>query len=157
MQRDAFIFDEFAQMREVLQIYGTKILTKQQKRLMQKAGFSLKRTTKQKARALVKQKSGGYHRSIKKGKLYTKDDMLSIRVYSNEPHAHLIEEGHYQVVNPGKGKGNGRGVIPGKGIGERIGFVSGRWVFDKGLQAYIPKFEQETEDLVDEVIAGICK
>jgi len=65
----------------------------------QKAGNELKRLVKQKARLAVKQKSGKYMRSIKRGKIvFNRDDDVSVRVYSNAPHSHLLEEGHAKVL-----------------------------------------------------------
>ena len=80
---------------------------------------------------------------------------MSVRVYSNAPHAHLIEEGHEQTVNPGKGEGNGHGVIPGKGIGRKVGEVKGFGVFEKAQEEFEPEFASACEDVIDELIDKI--
>ena len=69
--------------------------------------------------------------------------------------AHLIEEGHDQTVNPGKGKGHGRGVIPGKGIGRKVGEVEGFGVFEKAQEEFEPEFASACEDVIDELIDKI--
>lgn len=121
------------------------------KSFLQKEGNKLKRRTNARARA-VGTVSGSYKKSIKRGKVWSKGDNTSVRVFSNEPHAHLVEDGHYQVLNPPKGKGMGRGVKKGKGIGRRIGYVPGRKVFQKGYQDFASTYEQDCETMVDEMI-----
>ena len=131
---------------------------KKVKKSMQKSGTELKRRTLRQIRLVnLGTKTGNYKAGIKRGKFYTKDGASLIRVYSNAPHAHLIEEGHAQVVNPGKGKGNGHGVRPGKGIGRKVGYVAGREVFAKAEEAYTEQFHRNCEDLLDEVVDEICK
>ena len=36
--------------------------------------------------------AGQYHKSIKRGKVYTKDGQMRIRVYSGDPIGHLVEQ-----------------------------------------------------------------
>lgn len=156
MAEAEFLFDEFTQFAEKFGEVLTKKLEKKEKAMLRKSGSKLLRKTKAQARKVGK-KTGKYQSSIKRGKVYRKDGALAIRVYSGAPHGHLIEEGHNQTVNPGKGRGNGHGVIPGKGIGHKPqpgkkAFVEGQWVFDKTLKAFVPIFQADVEDMLDEVM-----
>ena len=71
-------------------------------------------------------------------------------LYDNK--LHLLEYGHEKVVNPGKGRGNGRGVIPGRGIGRNVGFQPGYKVMEKGAR----EFEEKRED-VNEISKALDK
>lgn len=155
--RDGFDISELYGFSEKL-ILTSKEASKAQRKFLQKQGNKLKRKTKAKVRALgIKQHTGNYNKRIKRGKVWTEANanVMSVRVYSNAPHAHLIEKGHEQTVNPGKGKGNGRGVIPGKGIGRKVGEVEGFGVFEKAQEEFEPEFASACEDVIDELIDKI--
>lgn len=90
------------------------------------------------------------------------------RVYSNQPHAHLLESGHRQVMNPlraykyiGSENSNtqgikmGRMVKPGKNRGRTIGRVSGRLVMKKAGENFAPTFCREAESAIDDIIARL--
>ncbi len=95
-------------------------------------------------------------KGIKRGKVWRMPDgTQAVRAYANTPHAHLIEDGHDQVVNPGKGKGNGRGVRPGRGIGRKVGHVNGRAVFAKAGEAFASAYVRACEEVIDEMIGKI--
>lgn len=128
------------------------------KKTMQRSGTELKRRTLRQIRLVnLRTITGNYKAGIQRGKFYQKKGEYYIRVYSNAPHAHLIEDGHDQTVNPGKGKGNGHGVRPGKGIGRKVGEVEGREVFAKAEDAYEEQFHRNCEEMLDEVIDELCK
>lgn len=143
------------------------------KDFMRKMGDKLKQKTKAQIRASgVKRKTGAYRRSIKRGKVYRKKDDYRTRVYSNQPHAHLIEEGHRQVMNPPRKMKNGekpykylgkknsriRGrnwgllVEPGEGKGKTIGKIRGRYVMRKAGESFEPVFEREANRAVEDMI-----
>ena len=135
-------------------IQSSKEASKVQKKFLQQQGTKLLRKTKAQVRVSgIQTRTGNYMKSIKRGKVYTKDGAQRVRVYSNAPHAHLIEEGHDQVVNPPKEKG--RGVKPGKGIGDKVGHVEGHEVFLEAYEAYAPVYERDCEGAVDEMIRKI--
>ena len=155
--RDGFDISELYGFSEKL-ILTSKEASKAQRQFLQKQGTKLKRKTKAKVRALgIKQHTGNYNKRIKRGKVWTEANAnaMSVRVYSSAPHAHLIEDGHEQTVNPGKGKGNGHGVIPGKGIGRKVGEVKGFGVFEKAQEEFEPEFASACEDVIDELIDKI--
>lgn len=87
------------------------------------------------------------------------------RVYSNQPHAHLLEEGHRQMLNPLRehkyiGKENaskrgiemGRLVEKGKNKGQQIGRVPGRSVMAKAAANFEPVFNRQSESMIEEMI-----
>lgn len=148
---DGFQFGEWDAHIEHLEDMA-KYAGKRQKQFLRKEVKKLQRLTKANAR-IVGKITGKYLTSIKTGKVYTKDDLMAIRVYTYSPHAHLLEDGHDQVVNPPKR--NGQGVIPGRGIGRTVGHVPGRWVFSKAYNGFIPIFLADCENLIDEEIAKL--
>lgn len=150
-------------------IHASRDTARMQKQFLRQQGSKLARKTKAVARAKVQQvavskprytrEAGTYHKKIKRGKLWTSGGADQIRVFSNDPVAHLIEEGHWQIVNPGKGRGNGRGVRPGRGIGHapRAGRsqVEGRQVFRDTYTAFRPQFLQDSEEMVAELVRNL--
>ena len=158
MAEASFLFGELDQLIENME-EEAKNYNKRSKAMMKKQIRKLRRDARARARAQgIKKQTGTYQKSIKQGKVWRKDgDTLSARIYSDAPHAHLLEEGHDMVVNPGKGRGNGHGVIPGKGIGRKVGHIDATWVFDSALKALVPQFEEAVEDMLDEVVRGICR
>ena len=156
MARDGIDLSELDEFTDRL-IQSSKEAKKTQRRFLQQQGNKLKRKTKAQARVSgIKTKTGNYMKGIKRGKVWSsRNGAQSVRVYSGAPQAHLIEEGHDQVVNPGKGKGNGRGVRPGKGIGRTVGHVEGREVFLKAGEAFEPEYERACEEAIDEMISKI--
>lgn len=156
MARDGIDLSELDAFTDRL-IQSSKEASKAQRKFLQQQGNKLKRKTKAQARlAGIQQHSGNYMKGIKRGKVWkARNGAQAVRVYSNAPHAHLIEDGHDQTVNPGKGKGNGHGVKPGKGIGRKVGYVEGREVFLDAYEAFEPEYERASEEVVDEMIRKI--
>ena len=156
MARDGIDLSELDEFTDRL-IRTSKEASKVQRRFLQQQGNKLKRKTKAQARvAGIKTKTGNYMKGIKRGKVWrSRNGAQAVRVYSNAPHAHLIEEGHEQTVNPGKGRGNGHGVRPGKGIGRKVGHVKGREVFLKAGNAFEPEYDRACEEAIDEMINAI--
>ena len=156
MARDGIDLSELDEFTDRL-IQSSKEASKAQRKFLQQQGNKLKRKTKAQARLVgIQQHTGNYMKGIKRGKVWKeRNDAQAVRVYSNAPHAHLIEDGHDQTVNPGKGKGNGHGVKPGKGIGRKVGEVEGREVFLKAYEAFAPEYERASEEAVDEMIRKI--
>ena len=91
MARDGFDCSELMEFAEQLGAQP-KELEKVQKKLLRDQGSKLRRKTAQQARATVNRTAvhrkeydraaGQYHKSIKRGKVYTKDGQMRIRVYS---------------------------------------------------------------------------
>lgn len=93
-----------------------------------------------------------------------------IRVYSASPHAHLLEEGHDQVMNPKnpergysylgeaaetRGIAMGRRVKEGRGIGRKIGRVRAYGVLDNASRKFAPQFASRAEQAIDTIISKI--
>lgn len=155
MARDGLDVSELDAFTDRL-IRSSKEANKEQKKFLRQEGNALKRKTKQQMRIVnLGEKTGNYKKGIKRGKVYEKDDSNRVRVYSNAPHAHLIEDGHDQMVNPGKGPGGGRGVKKGRGKGRKVGRVEGRQVFAAAADQYAPTFAQHCEDAIDRMIDKI--
>ena len=156
MARDGIDLSELMDFADRLDGSGQS-MEKRERKFLQQQGNKLRRKTKAQARLSgIKQHTGNYMKGIKRGKVWKKSDgAQAVRVYSNAPHAHLVEDGHDQKVNPGKGEGNGRGVKPGKGIGRTVGHIEGRKVFLKAYEAFAPEYENDAEEMVDEMIRKI--
>jgi len=135
------------------------------KKAMQTSGNKLTRLVRRKGKALVTKRDNVYHKSFKRGKVFIDPDGdITVRALNTAPHAHLLEYGHRNVVNPPKegesyvsNLGNGgfktlKRVIEGKGIGKEVGFTRGRKVMEKGAK----EFEQKRED-VQEISKALDK
>ncbi len=101
-------------------------------------GTKLARKTRAKARSLgIKRKTGTYFKRIKRGKLVKeRDGSVRIRVYSNAPHAHLIEEGHKKWIH-------------GVDTGEK---VEGRKVFIRAARGFENDFAEVVEQTMDKIL-----
>lgn len=138
-------------------IQSSKAAAKVQRQFLQRQGSRLKRETAAFVELSgIQTRTGNYMRGIKRGKVWKMPNgAQAVRVYSNGPHAHLIEDGHDQIVNPGKGRGNGHGVKPGKGIGRKVGHVDGRKVFARTYKSFAPKYAKYCEEAIDKMIEKI--
>lgn len=140
MARDGLLFEELEMFADKLDSVGRKQMAKAEAKMMRKAGTKLKRRTLRQIRlANLRTITGNYKKSIQRGKVWKEDGSMRIRVYSNAPHAHLIEQGHIVYIKNGYKK------------------VPGREVFIDAQNAFEPDFEDACEDLLDEVIREICK
>ena len=109
------------------------------KNFLKKSGNKLKNKTKAVARSRVKEYSGNYLRSIKRGKLYEYEGALTIRTYASPiiaPHAHLIEHGH---------------IIKNKAR-EEVGYKDGYDVFSTAADEYEKEFESEVQEHVQNIL-----
>lgn len=161
---DTTDIDDFA---KTLLKFASSEMQKESKKFLQKEGNTLRKKTLAKAKSLTNKKTGNYYAGIKRGKVYHYRDKTnnSVRVYGGSPHAHLIEYGHRQVLNPGKdGKvapiGNGnfaKGVIEGRNKGREIGFVEGLHVFEKAKNEFESEFKTACEGFADDILKGLSK
>ena len=128
------VFDasELSQYAKDLEL-AEKNTPKVTKSFLRKEGSKLLRQTKKDARS-VKDKTGKYRKSIKRGKVYDYQGSQAIRVYSSAPHAHLIENGHRMVTHDGR----------------EVGFVPGKHVFEKAGKAFEPVFVKDIDQLLEE-------
>lgn len=125
-------------------------------KVMRKVGNKARTEVARYARSRVIDDTGLYNKKWKRGKVFKgrNRDETVVRVINSAPHAHLLEYGHRQVMNPHKGKGNGRGVIPGKGIGREVGFVLGFHNLEKGMKNFEAsgKFDDTLSDWLDDLL-----
>lgn len=159
--KDGFDIKELTQFEKNLINIAQKQMPKESKQFLRKEGTKLKKKTLSKARAKVNKGDGGYLKSIKRGKTYKyrENGGLAVRVYSSAPHAHLIEYGHRQVLNPfedGKvanlGERYSKGVKEGKGIGTEIGFVPGRRVFEESAKQFESEYYDDAQKFIESVL-----
>lgn len=134
-----------------------KSMPKKCAKFINKESSKLTARTKLEAKSAVFSHTGKYQGSIKKRSVNKKDGNYSGGSESKDRKAHLLEYGHRQVVNPGKGDGNGRGVIPGKGIGRQVGVVAGRNVFHAAANKFEHTFNNDVGDFLDEVVQEVAK
>ena len=107
---------------------------RQEKKFLRKEGSKLLRKTKKNAKR-VKKRTGKYHSSIKRGKVYSYHGAQAVRVYSAAPHAHLIEDGHRQVLPNG----------------QELGFIPGMHIFEESWREFEPEFLDDVDDMLDEL------
>lgn len=100
---DGIDFSEMDEFTKKLMDLAVKKMPKESKAFLRKEGNKLRKLTKQKAKGI--KDTNAYYKSIKRGKVYTYDGKLSIRAYSNDPKAHLIEDGHRIVGKDGSEHG----------------------------------------------------
>ena len=157
---DGFDVTELTKFEKQLLDVAQVKMPKEIRKFMRDEGNLLKKKTKAEANQLVKKGTGdeppSYHKSIKRGKVYVYkgNGGMAVRVISSDPKAHLLEYGHRQVVNPGKGSGGGKGVIPGKGIGKEVGFVPGLHVFEKAAKGFDSEFKEDAQQFIDALLDG---
>lgn len=132
-----FDLRELTQFENKLLDLADKTMPREIKKFIRQEGTKLNKKTKNKARSLVKKKTGNYYKSIKKGKVYKYrgNGGISIRVYSSAPHAHLIEKGHRVIVN-----------------GQEKGFSQGKRVFEKSENEFKSEFFKDTQNFIDDML-----
>lgn len=107
---------------------------RKQKKFMEEKGTHLKAATVSEGKKHGKNIGKMTKRGTKRGKYYRYKKSAAIRVYSSEPHAHLIEEGHRMVTHDG----------------QEVGFVPGHHVFENAAKKFEPYFLREVERMIDE-------
>lgn len=125
---------------------------KKSKEFLRKQGTELNRQTKKLAKQRVGKNGKGpdkdkpanerYISGFKRGKAYKHkaSNSFAVRVYNSRPHAHLIEDGHVELV---------KGRRPPK-TGER--FVRGFHVLRDSASAFEPKFNADVEEFFDNLL-----
>ena len=148
MARDGFDLSKLDDFTDSL-IQASKDANKVQEKFLRDQGSKLARKTKQRARVEINKtavnrkkytrEAGHYHKSIKRGKVYKKDGAQQVRVYSGDPVGHLIEDGWTPKLRNGK--------LGGHQDGENILAAS--------FEAFVPQFEKDSEEMIDEMIRKI--
>lgn len=132
---DGFDFRELDDFAKELLELAQNTMPKETKVFLRNQGGELLKEAKKSGKQNVKTKTGNYQKAFKKGKVYLYDENLSIRVYNNSPHAHLVEFGHIQT-----------GHKPNK---KESGFVTGKFVLKKAHDNFVNKFTDNIEKFLD--------
>ncbi len=128
---DGFDIKELTNFEKKLIDLATTKMPKESKKFMQNEGNKLKKKTLAKAKQKVDKDTGNYHKSIKRGKVYKYNGDLSIRAYSGDNKAHLIENGH-RIVDK-------NGVEHGFKEGEHV-FLEAEKEFEQQYYSDVQKF-----------------
>ncbi len=99
---------------------------RQEKKFLRKEGSKLLRKTKKNAKR-VKKRTGKYHSSIKRGKVYSYHGAQAVRVYS--------ADGHRQVLPNG----------------QELGFIPGMHIFEESWREFEPEYLDDVDDMLDEL------
>lgn len=108
---------------------------KDAKEFLRKSGNKLKNKTLNIAKVRVKEGTGNYIKSIKRGKVYDFKGALAVRAYSTAPHAHLIEYGHIKKDRTGK----------------EHGFTRGKHIFTTASKEFEDEFYSDTKKFIDDI------
>lgn len=122
--------------KDLIQLANSINNGKDSKAFLNKSGNKLKTKTVSIAKSRVKEDTGNYIKSIKKGKVYEFGGNLAVRTFSTAPHAHLIEYGHIIKSRDGK----------------EHGFKRGYGVFGTAEREFEKDFYDDTEKFVDEIL-----
>ena len=133
MASEVIDISELNKLAKGLYEVGVKFPRKQ-KKFMEKQGAHLKAATVSEGKKHGKNIAKMSKRGTKLGKYYRHKKSAAIRVYSAEPHAHLIEDGHRMVTHDG----------------QEVGFVPGAHVFENASKKFEPHFLKEVEGMIDE-------
>ena len=110
---------------------------KETKKFLRTQGKELSKENKKQANLFqLNKKTGNFNKGFKKGKVYKFQGNLTIRAFNSSPHAHLLEYGHRKVTQ----------------TGDDIGFTEGYHFMEKAKKLYGPKYEQEVEKFIDELL-----
>ncbi|NGM81290.1 HK97 gp10 family phage protein [Paenibacillus sp. 7124] len=137
MARDGFDtrkLDAFA--RQLLEI-AEETMPRETKKFLRQEGLKLTRLVRNNAKSSgIEKESGNYFCSIKRGKIYKFDGNLSIRAYSNDPKAHLLEHGHRNVGKDGS----------------EHGFTKGYKVFKRSQQEFERQYLDDCEEFINDLL-----
>lgn len=116
---------------------------KEAKKLMRKSGDQAKKVILRRAKQSVVEDTGGYFRSIKRGKVWVDQSSgeYKVRTYSRSRHAHLLEYGHRMV-----------GHEPDK---KELGFVLGFHIFDKASKDINQQWNEILETEFDKIMSKL--
>ena len=139
-------YDELTSFaKNMLELVNDKYPAKS-KKLMNKAGFALKRIIKKEYNAKTKKKTGNLLKGVTKGKPYKyHGNTWQIRVFNKAPHAHLLEYGHrFRTIKRRGWKFTGQ-------------YVPGRNIMGSAAESFYPVFNQMCEEFADEIIEDLAK
>ena len=140
MSDDGFDISSLTNFEKDLMKFANDTMPKESKKFLRDTGTKLKTATLSNAKSKVKKCSGDYFKSIKRGKVYKyNSDELAIRCYSNDPKAHLLENGHRQTTKDGV----------------EIGWVDGYHIFEQAEKEFEGTYYDRAQKFVNGVIEKI--
>lgn len=105
---------------------------------LRRVALGMKRSTVQKMRERTREHTGNLvKKGVKVDKVKGYGSNLSVDIYGNQPHFHLIENGH-EIIDPK--------------TGENKGFAPGKHMMADTITEYREKYPEEMEKLVVRVI-----
>lgn len=111
---------------------------KETRKFLNKQGYALRKKTREVSKRLVKKRSGQYHKSWRKGKVYAyKGDKtnLAVRVFNNSPGAGAIEVGRTYKKKDGS-----------------EWFKPGVHVMETAVKEFEPEYSRALDNFVDELV-----
>lgn len=109
---------------------------KEARQVLRRVGSRARTIIARKGRQLVKKETGNYHKGFKRGRVWVKDGSYRVRVYNNQPHAHLIEDGRRIIGKDGS----------------EHGFKKGYKVIDKGTREFEKEMDEKFEKEIDRIL-----
>lgn len=136
-----FDFKELDDFAKALLENGIRDQPKRTKKFLNQQGFALRRKTRENAKKMVNKRTGTYHKSFRKGKVYNyKGDKtnLAVRVYNASPGAGAIEHGRHYKKKDGT-----------------EWFKPGVHVMETSAKEFEPEYLTALDDLLDEFANSI--
>lgn len=136
-----FDFKELDDFAKALLENGMRDQPKRTRKFLNQQGYALRKKTRETAKKLVKKRSGTYHKSFRKGKVYNyKGDKnnQAVRVYNASPGAGAIENGRRYKKKDGT-----------------EWFKPGAHAMETAAKEFEPEYLEALDDLLDELAESI--
>lgn len=141
MASRVFDFQELDEFADTLISNAMRDHPKKIKKFLNKQGFALRRKTRETAKVKVRKRTGTYHKSFRKGKVYNyKGDKnnQAVRVYNNAPGAGAIEVGRKYKKKDGS-----------------EWFKPGLHVMETAAKEFEPEYLSALDGFLDELVESI--
>ncbi len=141
MAAQVFDFHEIDEFADSLLRNAMKDQPKRIKKFLNKQGYALRKKSRETAKALVRKRTGRYHKSFRKGKVYNyKGDKTNqaVRVYNTDPGAFAIEVGRRYKKKDGS-----------------EWFKPGLHVMETAAEDFGPQYLSALDDLLDELVDSL--
>lgn len=151
-----FQYAELDKFRQGLINETLRLFPKETDNFLKKEGQKQSRIQKKVAKQEVGTSGSkkSYHKGFKVGKIYDYyDKSRNIRAYNNSPHAHFIENGHYQVAR-GESRNKGGGRRSGEG-GTPNGWVDGKEVIKKAQVQFNEQFFSDCDEFLGQYFDNV--
>lgn len=141
MASRVFDFRELDEFSNALISNAMRDQPKRIKKFLNKQGYALRKKTRETAKAKVRKKTGGYHKSFHKGKVYNyrgDKNNQAVRIYNTDPGAGAIEVGRTYKKKDGT-----------------EWFKPGAHVMETAAREFEPQYLSALDDLLDELADSI--